>query len=267
MTSEALGKWSLGDFQTYMLGFPIYHAITELELAFSDFRIACSESVAHELSTDHGVDISRIHVIENGVDARFYEALSQEHDGHQKNDRTIFFCGRLYKAKGVLYLLEATRILKKTYPRVKLNIFGRGPLRDHIRSYVKASGLSNNVAIPGYVSYTRLYSELAQSDVAVFPSLYEAQSIAMLEAMACSTPVVAFDLPFSREIIRHGETGLLARPRDAASLALCISQLFASENLRRKIGRNAKEYVAQHHSWAKIAKKYVCAYHEACRRE
>jgi glycosyltransferase involved in cell wall biosynthesis len=127
---------------------------------------------------------------------------------------------------------------------------------------VAAEGLTGNVEVEGYVPYQTLISELLRSTVAVFPSIYEAQSIAVLEAMACAKPVVAFDLPFSREIINHGETGLLARPMNERDLVECISRLLDSEVLRKTIGRNAQDYVRSYHDWKRIADAYVNVYND-----
>jgi len=115
----------------------------------------------------------------------------------------------------------------------------------------------------GYVSYDSLIAEPVRCDMTVFPSLYEAQSIAMLDALACSKPVVAFALPFAQEIIRDGETGLLADAMDSRSPANCISALLQEKQLRRELSRNAQEYVRLHHTWSTITDRDVTIYHQA----
>jgi len=200
-------------------------------------------------------------VISNGIDVDFFRSRIAAIAGSVNRDPTLFFCGRLYKVKGITYLLNAITILKRKYPRIRLKIFGRGPLRRSIIKYVRVNSLEQNVEVMGYVQYSRLVDELVKSDLAVFPSLWEAQSIAMLEAMACAKPVVSFDFPFSQEIIRHGATGLLARPMDSSDLATCISTLLENAGLREKIGENAQAYVSHHHSWRTVAEKYLSVYH------
>ena len=263
MMSCSTTGWSFKDFTTYVLGYPVFQTITRLELKFSDTRVACSRALARELASDYSVKEPSIRVIPNGVDTKFFESVKKRHARSGNQVPTLFFCGRLHRVKGIDYLLEALSILRRQYPNIKLKIFGRGPLREKLENHVRAAGLSEQVQINGYATYSRLTAELAQSDIAVFPSLYEAQSIAVLEAMACSKPVVAFDLPFSREIISHGKTGLLAQPMDPQDLARSISKLLSSEDLRVKIGDNAREYVRRHHDWNVIADQYISTYHEA----
>lgn len=112
----------------------------------------------------------------------------------------------------------------------------------------------------GYVEFNQLMRELVESDIAVFPSLYEAQSMAMLEAMALGKPVVAFDLPFARDVITDGLTGLLAEPLDSQDLAENISKLLRNERLRKTLGSNARSYVIGKHDWNKIAEKHIEIY-------
>ena len=263
MVSESIRGPNLGDFRTYVLGFPVFHLATSSELRFSDMRVTCSRTLAQEMSSDYSTDIDRFHVISNGVDVESLESIGRESLPKVKKGPTLFFCGRLFAVKGIHFLLQAVSILTRKYPRIKLKIFGRGPLERDIRHYVTRTGLQENVDIRGFVPYETLISELKESDVAVYPSLYEAQSIAMLEAMACSRPVVAFALPFAKEVITDGETGVLARSQDSRDLAVRISYLLDSDHLRREIGRSAKQYVAVHHNWGKIADQYARAYRDA----
>jgi len=201
-------------------------------------------------------------VINNGIDIDFFRSRIAARAGSVNRDPTLFFCGRLYKVKGITYLMNAITILKRKYPRIRLKIFGRGPLRRSIIKYVEANSLGQNVEVMGYVQYSRLVDELIKSDLAVFPSLWEAQSIAMLEAMACAKPIVSFNFPFSQEIIRHGATGLLARPMDSSDLATCISTLLENADLRQKMGESAQRYVSHYHNWTTVAEKYLFLYRE-----
>ena len=260
MMTDVLG---VHDFFTYRIGFPVFHGVTHLELAFADMPVACSNTLAAELSADYGRASSEIRVIQNGVNTEFYDSIAKEYGQRQDKNPTLFFCGRLYQVKGILYLLEAIKIVRQYHPNLKLRIFGRGPLKDSILSYVQSSRLEKNVEVNGYVSAMDLAIALTQSDIVTLPSMYEAQSIAALEAMASSKPVVAFDMPFSREILRDGTTGLLARPRDTEDLARKILQLLDNDDLRRKIGLNAKYYVKANHNWKKIAQSYLRAYSDA----
>ena len=81
-----------------------------------------------------------------------------------------------------------------------------------------------------------------------------------LEAMACKRPLVAFDVPFAREIITDGHNGLLAEAFDAKSLSDRIRLLLSDGNLRFKIGQNAHNYVKREHNWDTQVEKFLNIY-------
>lgn len=95
---------------------------------------------------------------------------------------------------------------------------------------------------------------LSQSGVFVLPSTFEGQPLALLQAMAAGLCCVASDIPGSRDLIRHGETGLLHPPGDAEALADRLAEALNNPALRRRLGENARRSVADR-TW------------EACARE
>jgi glycosyltransferase involved in cell wall biosynthesis len=82
---------------------------------------------------------------------------------------------------------------------------------------------------------------IAQAHLVVLPSYYgEGVPKALLEAAACARPMVATDMPGCREVVEHGVTGLLVRPRDAAALAEAMLDLIADSARCREMGRRAR---------------------------
>lgn len=77
---------------------------------------------------------------------------------------------------------------------------------------------------------------LAQSHIACLPSYREGLPKSLLEAMAAGLPIVSTDVPGCREVVKHGESGLLVPPRDSASLASALRRLIEDRALRRRFG-------------------------------
>jgi glycosyltransferase involved in cell wall biosynthesis len=94
----------------------------------------------------------------------------------------------------------------------------------------------------------------------VAPSLCEAQSLFVLEAMACGKPLVAFDIPPMKEIIIDGSTGTLAKSFDVGDLAEKIRVVLSDRKLRSKIGQNARNYVRLKHNWENQIDQYLEIY-------
>jgi glycosyltransferase involved in cell wall biosynthesis len=103
-----------------------------------------------------------------------------------------------------------------------------------VRRYVARNDLGEFVKFRGHVPRETLLSNLSASDIVCFPSLYEACPLLMIEAMAMAKPVVAFDLPFAREMLGQGSPMLLAC--NDVDFARKLWHLISSENDRTEIG-------------------------------
>jgi glycosyltransferase involved in cell wall biosynthesis len=111
--------------------------------------------------------------------------------------------------------VEATRILRSKGRKVRLTVVG--PIPPALATEWAAV---EGVLLLGRVSRTELYRQYSESDVYAMPSFSDTFGMVFVEAMAFGLPVVALDRPYTREIIRDGETGLLAKLGDS-SVAWC----------------------------------------------
>jgi len=204
------------------------------------------------------MNLEKVSVIQNGVD--FEEIERDTLLPSKQKDFSIVFAGRLFPTKGVFYLLNAFKLLRRSFRNVHLSIFGKGPLKKKIMQFISKSDLGSCVSYLGYIPHKILLTKIKKSDIVVFPSLNEAQSMFMLETMACKKPIIAFDLPFAREIITHLGTGLLATERDINDLARKIEMLISDEKLRRRLGQDAYNYVKKNHNWDIQVEKYLKVY-------
>jgi len=257
-------SWTIGDFGYNFLEFPLNETLVRFGLTNSDRIIVCSKTTLNELRTLYkNIDFERSLVIPNGVN---FEKIAEIKNDFKKKERvdtlSIIFAGRLYYLKGITFLIQAFERLVPDYPNLKLNIFGTGPMKNKIRALILNRGLKDKIFLRGQVDRTRLMQEILEADIAVFPSLREAQPVSVLEAMAFEKPVVVFDFPFAREIVKGQYTGLLARPEDSKDLAAKIRALLSDEKLRERTGRSAYEYVKQNHNWDILVDKYIDLYQD-----
>lgn len=192
-----------------------------------DGEIAVSDAIRNKLNRRWLASLSRTPplVCYNGVDARLFEEglliKKKEYNldlppGVPNVSPRIGFIGRLVKQKGITYLLQAMSIVNQHYPAFLL-IIGAGPLESELRQQVQENGLEDKVFFLG--RRDDVLQILPHLDIVVLPSLWEGLSTVMLEAMAFRVPVIATNVSGSREVIRHGETGLLVPPKDPVALA------------------------------------------------
>ena len=265
-------EWTLGNFSITVLSYPLDEIILMNTCLKSADRIIVPglSTLNYIKNTVGNLDLRRTTVIHNGIDftkiGKIITKLGENYEGDDsfEGETTIAFYGRLVSTKGIMYLLEAMAILSAEFPRLRLSIFGKGPLEPKIRLKVKSLGLQDRVKLHGYVSYPYLISRISKASVIALPSLVEVGPfIAALEAMACKKPLVLFDSAFSREFISNMHNGLLAKVCDSKDLSDKIRILLYDEKLRRRIGQNAYTYVKNNHDWDVLVDRYIETYKEA----
>lgn len=251
-------SWTLSDFGNHIVEFPFHDFATKRCLVNSDHAVVCSYTALSELVAYTKLNMDRTSVIYNGVD--FSEIDRVENGEINRDNKSIIFAGRLVWTKGVTFLLQAFRRVIQDSKDAELKIFGKGPMENSVRRFISNHQLEKNVRIFGRISHRDLMTEIKKSDVAVLPSIYEAQPMFALEAMACKKPLVVFDLPYARELITDMKTGVLCQTCNAIDLAKKISLLLSDENLNRRLGQNAFDYVKENHNWDVQTKKYLKIY-------
>jgi glycosyltransferase involved in cell wall biosynthesis len=220
-----------------------------------------SETVQQQAKVAFGnTAMNKTTVIPNGIS---FKELQKEwsQDSRETNlEAFVLFYGRLVTGKGISLLFRAWAHLQRRFPKITLMVVGAGPLSDSLRGFLRELAIGESVEIRGYMPRHDLISVIRRSLAVVLPSAYEGASFAMLEAMACSKPVVALDYPFAREIIKNYDSGLLASPGDEMDLARKIQLLIQDEDLRVKLGQNAHRHVYQNHNWDKLIERYIALY-------
>jgi glycosyltransferase involved in cell wall biosynthesis len=157
-------------------------------------------------------------------------------------------------------LLKAFELGKGNFKNFQLHIFGKGPEEGRLRKFVTSAKLDNVVRFHGRIPHNQLIMELKKADLVVVPSFHEAQSMFVLEAMACRKPVIAFDIPAMKEIIVDGQNGILAKSFDPIDLSEKIGIVLSDEDLRNKLGKNAYNYVFEKHNREKQVEQYLQVY-------
>jgi glycosyltransferase involved in cell wall biosynthesis len=264
--NQPTSSWTLRDLGYFFLGFPLYDFSVRRLLASSDHVTLCSYSLLEQLAAYRNVDYNRVSVIYNGIDFDEIESV-EDRLADNGDDISIIYAGRLYWVKGIMFLLKAFNRTRKDIGNVSLKIFGKGPLKQTIKKFIVDSDLRDRVSYLGHVPHKRLLAEIKKSHIVVFPSLCEAQPMFMLEAMACKKPLLAFDLPFAREIITNMDNGLLAKAGDIEDLSRKIQLLVSDEKLRRRLGQAAYNHVRRKHNWDIQVEKYLKVYERVVDRK
>lgn len=181
------------------------------------------------------------------------------------NRFVIYSTGRLVHWKGYDLLVEALGYVVKEYENVRLIIGGKGPAERKLRALVHKLGLEGYVSFIGFLPYTKVLEQIANSDVFCLPTLRDGPPVALLEAMALGTPVICLDLYGAGELVPD-EAGIkikVTNPQEVVkNLAEALLHLAKDRFYRVKLGTAAAEYVAITHTWEKIGAKILSLYEE-----
>lgn len=178
----------------------------------------------------------RVHVIPNMIERSPRVAAP----GKETVPRRLVAMGRLGPEKGFDLLIAAFARVAPARPDWSLTILGEGPERRRLEALVESSGLGRRVVLPGRVPDP--IPHLAAADAFALASRYEGFPNALLEAMACGLPVVAFDCPSGpADVIVDGRNGLLVRAGDVVGFAGALARLMASPDERVRMGARARE--------------------------
>jgi phosphatidylinositol alpha-mannosyltransferase len=213
-------------------------------------RIAVSAAARHFIDRFFPGDYK---VIPNGVDiARYANAvpLARWQDGTPN----VLFVGRHEPRKGLLDLLKAHRILRRTGTESRLLIVGTGPQEREARRYVATRGLKG-VEFLGRVSESEKAQLFRTANVYASPATGgESFGIVLLEAMAAGTPIVCSDIHGYKGVVRRDREGLLVPPRAPRELAIAIDRLLRDRALATRMGDAGRER-AEAFSWPRVTAK------------
>lgn len=227
-----------------------------LSMFFNDYcrtMIVPSDFIKKQV-VSWGIDIP-VQVVSNGVDLNFFAGVRVSEEFLKKYriedfiDRPIvLYSGRLDKDKNLETLLQAIPLVFK---EADVNFFflGDGDCRQDFINQLNANGRTRGkVCFLGPVSpdHPDLVQFYRLASVLVMPSVCEAQSLSVLEAMAAGLPIVAAKSGALPELVQHRKNGILVNGMNAAAYAEAIAEIVKNKNLREKLGKKSLALVAQH---------------------
>ena len=185
-------------------------------------------------------------LIPNGVDVEFWRPDLQVRARFRQaqgfgNEFLWFAAGRLHPVKDYPVLLRA---MLEIHPPAQLVIAGAGPEEASLRNLALQFGIESRVRFLGHISNVLPWMQAA--DAFVLSSRWEGLPMSLLEAGACALPAVATDVPGNREVIAHGENGLLAKASNSFALRdAMIRMMCLQPRARVSMGATARCRVAE----------------------
>ena len=208
----------------------------------ADGVVVNCEFLRHHLIEDERVPSGRIHLCYNGIDVDvFHSVRGCRPEGIRDASLVIGVVCALRPEKGLPTLLEAFAQVHARRTGLKLAIVGSGACEPDLRALAATLGISAQCVFQP--STTQVAAWLRGIDIFVLPSLTEALSNSLMEAMACGCCVVASRVGGNPELVAHRQTGLLFEPRDSAGLASALDLLIDQPALRSELARKGTRLI------------------------
>lgn len=206
----------------------------------------------------------KIHVVPLGINLQGYEARPPE----RREPFTVGFFARVAPEKGLHVLADAyTRVrLSGGLPAARLEAAGylapeHKPYLAEIKEKMNTAGLGNEFHYRGVLDRDQKIAFLRQLDVLSVPATYdEPKGIFLLEAMACSVPVVQPRRGAFTEIIEKTGGGLLVAKDDPDSLGEGLLSIFRDPELGMRLGQSGRQKVREHYTVAHMTDRALAVY-------
>jgi len=248
----------------YIGGF-LRNRLLQITDRLDDVVTIVSQRAAETIIKSKTVSANKLLVIYNGIDLNKFifqdkkaKEKVREELNFKKDAKILISVGRLFRAKGYSYLIEAIKILKKNL-NIRLLILGEGEDKRKLETQIRDFNLEKNIFLLGREENVSDY--LNTSNIFILASLWEGLPIALLEAMACGLPAVATNVGGTSEIIEDGVSGFLVEPKNSLTLAKKIEYLLSLEpGKRREMGMEGRKIVEEKFSLGKMARNYENLY-------
>jgi glycosyltransferase involved in cell wall biosynthesis len=223
-----------------------------------------SRGVERELRENYDIGPALVKIVPNAADLKIFKPISEEQrlawrreNGLDADDIVLIFAGGEWVRKGLDLAIRALALVSDV--KAKLFIAGDDPARDTLRALADECRVANRVLFGGFRKDVPL--ALASSDIFLFPSWYEAFSLATIEAAACGLPVVATSINGTEDFIQPGVNGEFVES-DPKHIAKVIEPLIQDAGKRQEMGGNARKLVEQNYTWDRVTEQTENAYKE-----
>jgi glycosyltransferase involved in cell wall biosynthesis len=171
---------------------------------------------------------------------------SDEELASERDPNRVVFIGRLVKEKGVRYLVEAVPHLRKLVPDSIVSIVGGGPEEEALHELGRKVAPGGGLEFVGRVPHEQVRRYFLTAACQALPSIWcENSPVSCYESYLLGLPMVASRIAGLPAMVREGETGLLAEPRNPVDLAEKLARVLTDDELRAKLSAGCRESVAR----------------------
>ncbi len=240
------------------------HRLLRVTDRIADGIVVNCEAIRRHLIEDEGVPPGKIRLCYNGIDPERFPASPRQRPPELAGASVVIgVVAVLRPEKGLATLVEAFAQVAASRPNARLLIVGSGPMSEVLKDLAARLGVSGRCIFEP--STPDVTPWLHAIDIFVLPSLSEALSNSIMEAMGCGCCVVASRVGGNPELVIDGETGLLFEKAKAGDLAGRLEVLIEDAGLREQLAGNGTRRIRDKFSLAASAGRLAAIYEEFLR--
>ncbi len=224
-----------------------------------------SRGVESELRENYNIGDAPVQIVPNAADTSVFRPvdITQRSAWRTRNRLPesavlYLFSGGEWRRKGLDLAIRAMGLAARS--DLFLFVAGEDPEKESFRKLAAECGITNQVVFGGFQKDIAL--AMASSDVFLFPSHYEAFSLATIEAAACGLPLLASKINGAEDFIIEGQNGSFI-DHDPKNIAKAILRLAENEKTRREMGMRGRQLVEREYTWDRVADLTESAYQMA----
>lgn len=236
------------------------------ELALSSLAdaiiVVSQDEFAHAVRV--GIPRSKLHLVHNGVAGpqRSDRAALRMQLGLKDDEVCVGFLARYVPQKAPERMIEVAARLDSELPPFRIAMVGNGPLESRLRTQAAATGVAERVIFaPGSMGP----QVMSAFDIFAMPSAYEGMPYVLLEAAAAGVPTVATAVGGVRSVVEPERNGFIVPNWDAREFSERLSRLIRDEELRSRMGRDARE-ICKAFTIDRMVRETLCVYGTAIER-
>jgi UDP-glucose:(heptosyl)LPS alpha-1,3-glucosyltransferase len=225
-----------------------------------------SRGVEAELRAHYDIGPAEVRIVPNAADTERFRPLDEtarrawrEANGLGAEDQVAIFAGGEWARKGLDLAIRglARAVAGNPASRLKLFVAGDDPNRAAFATLVGELGLGERVLFGGFRADVE--EALGAADLFLFPSWYEAFSLATIEAAACGLPIVATRINGTEDFVLPGVTGVFVEPEPEA-IGAALRSLVADAAHLQAMGRAGRARVEREYTWDRVTQMTEAAY-------
>lgn len=228
-----------------------------LLVRFSDKTIVHGNTHKRYLM-DRGTYSSKIEIVTHGDFSSNFIKWKKE-EINISNGHNVLFFGRIEPYKGIEYLIESGKVIKKYIPDIKITIAGSG---DFSKYWRLINGDLSFIIINKFISEKEASELFKKTSLVVLPYIDGSQSGIITIAYGFKKPVIATDVGNFKDMVVNGKTGFVVPPKDVKGLSEAMIRLLKNTKLRKEMGENGYNLLKKKFNWYRIAEKIEKIYEE-----